>query len=623
MRKKIFSIIILNVSFCLLMFIISACNSVDDEVSNTPIDNIEYSQNLAYTISEDESYYIVRGIGLCSDRDIFIPPTYNQLPVLEIGDNAFEKEQISSVFFTKNIRKIGVKAFSECNNLSKIVFGDNLETISSYAFYKCENLEEITFGCNDLSIDSYAFYWCEKLSTISIKNAISIGSHAFSECHNLSAVQISSKIDFLSETAFNGCNKLTYNTYDNCTYLGNDDCRYLVLFKADNQSTSCTVFNGTRIILPNAFKNNNSLKMVSLPTTLIRIGYSAFENCKSLLSIDIPQNVISIGKCSFQNCESLTRINYHAINCSDISSEMFKGAGVSNDGIDVIIGSRVEQIPAQLFAVDFDPIHPAISPNITSLSFENDSVCKSIGALAFSGLFKLTSVLFPDSLTNIEGGAFRDCYNLTSVTIGINVKDIAPTAFENCYKLIEVLNKSNFLNISTSSSDNGYIGYYAKNIYKSPEDSKIKYDNSGCITYVDGQTTIFVNYIGNSSYVNIPEGVTEVGDYAFYCTSIETVTIPNTVNKIGCRAFYKTGLTYIKIPSSVNSLGAYVFMDCSYLTGIEFEDRTIWYHTTNKEAWLTKEGGTYIVPYENPNSNVSSFTYANLYSYHYWYKIDD
>ena len=409
-------------------------SSVNDD-TNIYENDVDYSQNLAYTISDDKTYYIVRGLGLCSDRDIVIPSTYNKLPVLEIGDNAFEKEQINSVIFTKNVRRVGVKAFSECNNLSKIVFGDNLETISSYAFNKCKKLKEITFGNNDLTINSYAFYWCEELSSINIKNVISIESHAFSECHNLSAVQISSKIDFLSDSAFNGCAKLIYNTYDNCNYLGNDDCRYLVLFKAENQATSCTVFDGTRIILPNAFKDNNSIKNISLPTTLIRIGYSAFRNCKSLLSINIPESVKNIEGYAFEGCEKLNQINFNATNCS-VSSSVFANTGNYGEGIKVIISANVTQIPSELFAVDqWNPLFTEASPNIISVEFANDSKCTLIGSLSFSHLEKLSSIILPNSIIKIEGGAFRDCYNLTSVTIGINVKDIASTAFENCYNL--------------------------------------------------------------------------------------------------------------------------------------------------------------------------------------------
>ncbi len=284
----------------------------------------------------------------------------------------------------------------------------------------------------------------------------------------------------------------------------------------------------------------------------------------------------------------------------------------------------MQKIPSNLFAVNpFNPLLTTVSPNITSVEFEDNSKCVKIGSGAFCDLSKLTTLTLPNSIVSIEGGAFRDCYNLTTVTVGANVKDVASTAFECCYKLVEVFNKSKFLNITPSSKENGYVGYYAKNIYKSPADSKLHYDENGCITYVDGQTIIFVTYAGNSSYVNIPNGVTEIGNYAFYYTQIKTVNIPNSVKEIGCYAFYNTDLTYIKIPNSVNSIGSYVFRGCDFLTGIEFEDRYSWYHTTREEDWIAKTGGTYIVPYSYPDVNVSSFTDDRLYYYHYWYKLDD
>lgn len=57
-------------------------NSSSEEV-------VSYSENLDYIISEDESYYILRGVGLCADRRMVIPSTYRGLPVKEIGDRAF------------------------------------------------------------------------------------------------------------------------------------------------------------------------------------------------------------------------------------------------------------------------------------------------------------------------------------------------------------------------------------------------------------------------------------------------------------------------------------------------------------------------------------------------------
>ncbi|MDR1224242.1 MAG: leucine-rich repeat protein, partial [Tannerella sp.] len=51
---------------------------------------------------------------------------------------------------------------------------------------------------------------------------------------------------------------------------------------------------------------------------------------------------------------------------------------------------------------------------------------------AFNGCSALTSVIIPNSVTDIESKAFRGCTALTSVTIGSSVTFIAPDAFDSC-----------------------------------------------------------------------------------------------------------------------------------------------------------------------------------------------
>jgi hypothetical protein len=67
----------------------------------------------------------------------------------------------------------------------------------------------------------------------------------------------------------------------------------------------------------------------------------------------------------------------------------------------------------------------------------------------------------------------------------------------------------------------------------------------------------------------IHDGVTSIGDYAFFGCRITSISIPNSVTSIGDYAFSRcSGLTSITIGNSVTSIGEWAFSDCSSLTSI-------------------------------------------------------
>jgi hypothetical protein len=74
--------------------------------------------------------------------------------------------------------------------------------------------------------------------------------------------------------------------------------------------------------------------------------------------------------------------------------------------------------------------------------------------------------------------------------------------------------------------------------------------------------------------VIIQEGVTSIGQYAFYLlrglsTGLTEITIPNSVTSIGNYAFAGCSkLTSVDIPNSVTSIGSSAFQDCMGLTSV-------------------------------------------------------
>ncbi len=81
-----------------------------------------------------------------------------------------------------------------------------------------------------------------------------------------------------------------------------------------------------------------------------------------------------------------------------------------------------------------------------------------------------------------------------------------------------------------------------------------------------------VNVIGRRAFaecpgltsVTIPDSVTSIDGYAFFCcSSLTSVRIGSGVISIGDDAFYSTGLTSLYIPDSVASIGKEAFENCS------------------------------------------------------------
>ena len=170
----------------------------------------------------------------------------------------------------------------------------------------------------------------------------------------------------------------------------------------------------------------------------------------------------------------------------------------------------------------------------------------SIGSYAFYGCTGLTSVEIPSSVTSIGEYAFGECSGLTSVEIGNSVTSIGSSAFYRCSGLKKMDYKGSleqWLQIQFASSSANPCGY-------------------GADLYLNGEKL---------TDAKIPDGVTSIGEYAFYCCSgLTSVEIPDSVTSIGESAFYGcSGLTSVEIPDSVTSIGASAFYGCSGLTSVE------------------------------------------------------
>lgn len=172
--KKIISLIIL----LLLVLSMSACVAS----KSTPIEDFEYEMS--------NGEVIITGYkGM--DREIYIPSTIYDRPVVGIGSEAFSFYDLTHVTIPDSVKEIRDHAFSGCSCLNSIDFSKNLESIGWAAFALCNGLSEIDLPDSLKEIGPDAFAYCESLEKVSLPKKLEyLGSASFSGCPNLESLKI-------------------------------------------------------------------------------------------------------------------------------------------------------------------------------------------------------------------------------------------------------------------------------------------------------------------------------------------------------------------------------------------------------------------------------------------------
>ena len=167
-----------------------------------------------------------------------------------------------------------------------------------------------------------------------------------------------------------------------------------------------------------------------------------------------------------------------------------------------------------------------------------------VGKAMLASCEKLKRIVLPLQTTKIEADAFRKCSSLHTIEVPTLVESIETSA--GCTALAE-------------------INVQAGNSHYSSKD--------GVLLSGDGKSILWFP-MGKEGEYTLPSTVTTVGDYAFRNCRIETFHFADGLTSIGKYAFYNSSVKEVSLPSTVKQIPTGLFQKCADLTTVHLGKNT-------------------------------------------------
>ena len=287
-------------------------------------------------------------------------------------------------------------------------------------------------------------------------------------------------------------------------------------------------------IQTDAFKGNDTLTEITVPSTVTEIAKGAFSGMKKLVSITLPfvgMNAVAdvtVGETIDEEDDGIVK---------SVDSERTIAHIFGDEDYDEGVNINVKYAPSD--DMQTTCYVPLTLKNIT-IKAEGEY---KIPMSAFNGFSKSVNIKLEGNITEIGEYAFADCRQLHSFVLPETVKVIHNSAFKGA--------------INLKSFDFGKVEEIGKNAFEG---------------------------VGLSSIV-LPSSVKSVGSMAFKDAKLVSVKLFE-VETLGNYVFYNC----VKLKSvelgAVKSIGVYAFGDCAVLDTISFAGATTaWAKVTKGANW--------------------------------------
>lgn len=545
-------------------------------------------------------------------------------------------------------------------NVHKVVFDASFSQVrptTTYRWFdKCSELTTIEgleyLNTTEVVNMDYMFANCNKLETVDLSHFdtgnVTSMQLMFDQCKNLKALDLSGfDTHSLKYTyrmfGYSGITQLDLSSWETSNlvdvysmFAGCEDLVYLNLSSFNtshvtNMNNFCVGCKSlTTLVLGNKFVSDENVPV-----------QNAFSICEKLKTVtftgDIPASINSkffegVGTLSAPATLAVTdqyKANYQA----KFDGNMFyggyftlfgDGTGEMNDGDTFIhktcegkdmkfkvISASAKTVQVGTGEENASAIDKDYEGTVTIPGEINGFTVEEIGYNAFVDC-KFSDIVFPSTLTTINGEAFLRCMSLKSIFIPRSVKYIAPAAFASCTAVESIVVEEGNEAYDSREGCNAII---------------ISLDNvlhRGCKTTVIPSGIERINFAAFQwtpfeGGLTIPEGVTYIGQAALYFTTMTSVSLPSTLTYIGGWSFQDCdGLESIGIPNGVTYIGDYAFSFCDNLSRVTIPASVT---EIGEKAFNGNEKLNVVVSYitkpkaisDDVFMNKSDFTNAKLY----------
>ena len=501
-----------------------------------------------------------------------------------------------------SVVSVGDYAFANNQKLEKVTLPNGVETLGKYAFSKAAKLQTLEVGNSLKSIGTLAFWNCSKLQSLTIPDSVTeIGSDAFYDCYDTKFYVYSENVKQLVKNAGVSEDNIEIIdppadpvfTVDGITYKITADA-------ADGSAGEVQIGDGEnamtglsgQITVPSEVRSaGNTYKVtavaykafmdsritgITLPETVKTIGDHAFHG-SSLTSFVMPESITEIGAYSFSGTASLPSVTVSS-KLAKISANAFSSSGLTSlklpEGVTEIgeyafnqcANLQKVELPASLTSIGKQAFWS--NEALRSVTIADGSKLENINNIAFQFCNTLKSINLPAGLKTIGESAFANCTSLTDIGLGIDSKleDLGATAF-NATEITSFYFPASLKNIG----DKPLASCAKLTELTAAADNKFYSSTDGVLFSKDG--TILVQYPANrkASEYTTPDGVTEIGPYAFQGTSsrLKEINIGSGVKTVKAFAFQASEAESINIADSVTSMERLCFYNCPYLESIK------------------------------------------------------